>query len=117
MACSNRAERPLHPANDCSVKGAYRISRCDGEKDKGYKLAIVSNKIDFAVKDLRDEFFDGLIEVAVGDSDDTENKPAPDMVFKALDELKEKIAGIVEKQIKEHSYKNFFIFFITSKTD
>lgn len=58
-------------------------------KDEGYKLAIVSNKIDFAVKDLRDEFFDGLIEVAVGDSDDTENKPAPDMVFKALDELKE----------------------------
>ena len=59
-------------------------------KDKGYKLAIVSNKIDFAVKDLRDEFFAGLIEVAVGDSEDTDNKPAPDMVFKALDELEEK---------------------------
>lgn len=58
-------------------------------KDKGYKLAIVSNKIDFAVKDLRDEFFDGLIEVAVGDSEETKNKPAPDMVFKALNELEE----------------------------
>ena len=56
-------------------------------KEKGYKLAIVSNKIDFAVKDLRDEFFAGLIEIAIGDSEDTENKPAPDMVFKALNEL------------------------------
>ena len=56
-------------------------------KNRGHKLAIVSNKIDFAVKDLRDEFFDGIVEVAIGDSDDTENKPAPDMVFKALKEL------------------------------
>lgn len=61
----------------------------------GYKLAIVSNKIDFAVKDLRDEFFGGLIEVAIGDSDDTDNKPAPDMVFKALDELGEGVDGAV----------------------
>lgn len=56
-------------------------------RDKGYRLAIVSNKIDFAVKDLRDEFFGGLIDVAIGDSDDTNNKPAPDMVYKALAEL------------------------------
>ena len=56
-------------------------------KEKGYSLAIVSNKIDFAVKDLRDEFFFDYIDVAIGDSEDTENKPAPDMVYKALDEL------------------------------
>lgn len=56
-------------------------------KSDGYKLAIVSNKIDFAVKDLRDEFFDGLIEVAVGDSDLTRIKPNPDMVFAAADKL------------------------------
>lgn len=56
-------------------------------KNRGYKIAIVSNKIDFAVKDLRDEFFSDFIEVAVGDSEDTKNKPEPDMVFKVLSEL------------------------------
>ena len=56
-------------------------------KDKGYKLAIVSNKIDFAVKALREEFFADTIDVAVGDSEDIENKPAPDMVYIAMKEL------------------------------
>lgn len=54
---------------------------------KGYKLAIVSNKIDFAVKDLRDEFFDGIIDVAIGVGDKTRTKPEPDMVYKAIAEL------------------------------
>lgn len=53
-------------------------------KNDGYKLAIVSNKIDFAVKDLREEFFSDVIDIAIGDSPDTNNKPEPDMVFKAL---------------------------------
>ncbi len=56
-------------------------------KTRGYKLAIVSNKIDFAVKDLREEFFFDVIDVAIGDSEDTNNKPEPDMVYKALREL------------------------------
>lgn len=55
-------------------------------KKRGYKLAIVSNKVDFAVKDLRDKFFPN-IDVAIGDSPDMERKPAPDMVFRALEEL------------------------------
>ena len=56
-------------------------------KEAGYNLAIVSNKVDFAVKDLRDEFFNGLIDVAIGDSDATRTKPEPDMVYKAIEEL------------------------------
>ena len=56
-------------------------------KEAGYNLAIVSNKVDFAVKDLRDEFFKGLIDVAIGDSDATRTKPEPDMVYKAIEEL------------------------------
>ena len=64
-------------------------------KEKGYSLAIVSNKIDFAVKDLRDEFFAEYIDVAIGDSDDTENKPAPDMVYKALGMLDKKTESCV----------------------
>lgn len=64
-------------------------------KEMGYKLAIVSNKIDFAVKDLRDEFFNEVIEVAIGDSPDTNNKPEPDMVFKALKMLDESAGNAV----------------------
>lgn len=56
-------------------------------KSKGYVLAIVSNKVDFAVKDLRDKFFSDVIDVAIGDSDATRTKPEPDMVYKAIDEL------------------------------
>lgn len=55
--------------------------------ERGFKLAIVSNKVDFAVKQLCAEFFDGLMQAAVGDSDKTRTKPAPDMVMAALNEL------------------------------
>lgn len=64
-------------------------------KRLGIKTAIVSNKIDFAVKALRDEFFADTVQAAVGDSEDTPNKPAPDMVYKALDELGSKAGGCV----------------------
>ncbi len=64
-------------------------------KEKGYKLAIVSNKVDFAVKDLREEFFKDFINVAVGDSDATRTKPQPDMVYKAVEELGSKISECV----------------------
>ena len=56
-------------------------------KAEGHRLAIVSNKIDFAVQALREEFFSDVVDVAVGDSEDTENKPAPDMVYKAVRKL------------------------------
>lgn len=56
-------------------------------KDKGYKLAIVSNKIENAVGELAEKFFEGLIDVAIGETPDVPKKPAPDMIFKALDKL------------------------------
>lgn len=51
----------------------------------GYKMAIVSNKLDEAVKNLNDRFF-GL-DVAVGDQDGLPRKPNPDMVYLAMKEL------------------------------
>lgn len=56
-------------------------------KEKGYKMAIVSNKIESAVGELAEKFFEGLIDVAIGETPDIPKKPAPDMIFKALDEL------------------------------
>lgn len=52
-----------------------------------YKLAIVSNKFDSAVKDLSNEFFGKLIPVAIGESATIKRKPAPDSVFQAISEL------------------------------
>ena len=54
---------------------------------ENYKLAIVSNKFDKAVKELNKVYFEKYIKVAIGESEGISKKPAPDTVFKALDEL------------------------------
>lgn len=51
-----------------------------------YKTAIVSNKYDRAVKELKDKLFP-LVNVAVGEGGGREKKPAPDMVEYALKKL------------------------------
>ena len=55
-------------------------------KDKGIKTAIVSNKFDLAVKELAQKYFDGLIDIALGENEKEgiRKKPAPDTVFKVL---------------------------------
>lgn len=53
-------------------------------KGEGYKLAVVSNKLDRAVRELCGHFFDGLLDAAVGEHVGTEKKPAPDMVNEVL---------------------------------
>ncbi len=81
---------------------------CEAKK-RGYKMAIVSNKIDFAVKDLRDEFFGEYVEVAFGECEGIEKKPAPDMVYKAIAELgadKEKCVYIGDSDVDMMTAKN-----------
>lgn len=56
----------------------------------GYKLAIVSNKADAAVKLLADDFFRGLISVSAGEREGVKRKPSPDTVNEVLKELGEK---------------------------
>lgn len=55
--------------------------------DRHYKLAIVSNKFDQAVKGLNRTYFDAYIKIAIGESEHIAKKPAPDAVYKALEEL------------------------------
>lgn len=55
-------------------------------KNAGYALAIVSNKVDSAVKALRELYFQD-VAVAIGDREGMRRKPAPDSVFLALQEL------------------------------
>lgn len=54
---------------------------------EGYALAIVSNKLDSAVKELNEIYFEGIVKVAIGEVEGIAKKPAPDMVEKALREL------------------------------
>lgn len=54
---------------------------------EGWKLAIVSNKFDGAVKGLAQTYFPGVIPVAIGESTGVAKKPAPDTVYRALKEL------------------------------
>ena len=56
-------------------------------KEKGYRLAIVSNKIDSAVKELNDRFFTDYVDAALGEKAGINRKPAPDMVYAALKEM------------------------------
>lgn len=56
-------------------------------KAEGYKLAIVSNKLKEAVEELAGIYFPGLIDVAMGDTPGIPKKPAPDMIYKALELL------------------------------
>lgn len=56
-------------------------------KEQGYGLAIVSNKADFAVNTLREIYFNGLIDVAIGERETIRKKPAPDTVLAALKKL------------------------------
>ena len=51
------------------------------------KMAIVSNKIDSAVKELNDFYFSEYTEVAIGEMEGVARKPAPDTALKALKEL------------------------------
>lgn len=63
------------------------IELLDNLNRLGYKLAIVSNKFDKAVKELNQVHFAKFIQVAIGESKYIAKKPAPDTVIKALEEL------------------------------
>ena len=52
---------------------------------KKYPMAIVSNKPDVAVKPLCAEYFPGIY--ARGESEECPRKPAPDMLYKAMEEI------------------------------
>ena len=54
---------------------------------KDVKLAIVSNKYDFGVKNLNKYYFKDLIPVAIGEREGVRRKPAPDTVLTAMKEL------------------------------
>ncbi len=59
-------------------------------REKGCKIAVVSNKFDVAVKELCGRYFGSLIDIAIGESENVRKKPAPDSVFEAMKLLNSK---------------------------
>ncbi|MDF2905853.1 MAG: hypothetical protein K0R34_1174 [Herbinix sp.] len=60
-----------------------------------YKIAIVSNKYDAAVKELARTYFGNLIPVAIGETNEIKRKPAPDSIFTAVKELGSSLSSTV----------------------
>ncbi len=59
----------------------------DALKTSGIKMAVVSNKVDSAVKALCERYFKGYFDVAIGEREGVRRKPAPDSVIAAMDML------------------------------
>ncbi len=56
-------------------------------KERGFQLAIVSNKLQAGVDELYERYFKDTVAVAVGERPEIQRKPAPDMVELALQAL------------------------------
>lgn len=56
-------------------------------REKGVKIAVVSNKADAAVKALCEQYFPGMLDEAVGERAGIARKPEPDTVNEVLKSL------------------------------
>ncbi len=56
-------------------------------QDAGYRMAIVTNKADFAAQELCSTLFGKYVKTVVGSVDGRPNKPAPDGVYYALEQM------------------------------
>ena len=63
-------------------------------KAQGIRLAIVSNKMDAAVKELKEHYFSSLIDIACGTPPD-KKKPDPFCVMEAVSSLQVPLSGCV----------------------
>lgn len=77
--------------------------------ENGFDIAIVSNKIDSAVKSLSAKFFGERIKSAIGEKPSIRHKPEPDMVFMAMEEMgadKENSIYIGDSEVDIQTAKN-----------
>lgn len=78
-------------------------------KKQGVKIAVVTNKMHEAAADIVRIFFDGLVEVTVGQIDGVAQKPQPDGVYLALKKLgvpKEKAVYVGDSEVDCITAKN-----------
>lgn len=77
----------LHHCRDHSCLYPGIAGMLDTLKKGGYRLGIVSNKLQAGVSELHDTYFSAWIDVAVGERPEVKKKPAPDMLLQAVKEL------------------------------
>lgn len=80
-----------------------------------YKIAIVSNKYDAAVKELSRTYFGNLIPVAIGETAEVKRKPAPDSIYEAVKELGSELSRTIlvgDSETDARTAKNAGIPFI-----
>lgn len=53
-------------------------------REHGFQTAVVSNKADFAVQELKEQYFPGLFDFVVGEREGIRRKPCPDSVNEVL---------------------------------
>lgn len=78
-------------------------------KEKNYKIAVLSNKFDAAVKTLCKEYFNNLIDLAIGESPLTPPKPDPKgtlNILKLLNCTKEETVFVGDSQVDVQTAKN-----------
>lgn len=78
-------------------------------KASGLKMAIVSNKLQSGVTALYDKWFCGLVDVAIGEREGMNRKPAPDMVELAMRELgvsRDEAVYIGDSEVDQLTAKN-----------
>lgn len=56
-------------------------------REAGVRTAVVSNKPDNSVTQLAEDYFGGLFDLAIGETEGIARKPAPDMNYLILDKL------------------------------
>lgn len=56
-------------------------------RERGYKIGVVSNKLDKAVKELCDDFFGDFIDCAKGARGEADRKPNPENVYACMEKL------------------------------
>lgn len=81
----------MHHSLDTTRPYPGIIETLEALKEQGCRLAVVSNKMMAATKELCQHFFADTIEVAIGENEAAgiRKKPAPDTVFEALRQLGE----------------------------
>ena len=81
----------------------------DNLQKQGVKLAVVSNKADYAVKALCEQYFPGYFDEAVGERVGIARKPAPDTVNEVLKNLqmnKSQAVYIGDSEVDVQTAKN-----------
>lgn len=81
----------------------------DTLRRRGYKLAVVSNKADFAVQSLCEQYFPGVFDTVAGEREGIRRKPYPDSVMAVMDALhisKEKTLYVGDSEVDIRTAQN-----------